>query len=225
MVQILELFGGIGSPRCALRNLNIPTKAIDYVEIDENAVRSYNAMFAEELEYKTQSVVGWNLKPDILIHGSPCQDFSIAGQQKGAEEGSETRSSLMWETIHIIQNMGEWKPKYVIWENVKNVLSKHMVANFKRYQSEMEKLGYSNSYEILDARDFGLPQARERVFTVSVLNGERFDFSDLIRTPMKDVCKSCEYYESCGKPERYMKCMGYKERQQAAGKQKVDVQG
>lgn len=70
MVQILELFGGIGSPRCALRNLNIPTKAIDYVEIDENAVRSYNAMFAEELEYKTQSVVGWNLKPDILIHGS-----------------------------------------------------------------------------------------------------------------------------------------------------------
>lgn len=63
MVQILELFGGIGSPRCALRNLNIPTKAIDYVEIDENAVRSYNAMFAEELEYKTQSVVGWNLTP------------------------------------------------------------------------------------------------------------------------------------------------------------------
>lgn len=187
MVQILELFGGIGSPRCALRNLNIPTKAIDYVEIDKNAVRSYNAMFAEELEYKTQSVVGWNLKPDILIHGSPCQDFSIAGQQKGAEEGSETRSSLMWETIHIIQNMGEWKPKYVIWENVKNVLSKHMVANFKRYQSEMEKLGYSNSYEILDARDFGLPQARERVFTVSVLNGEKFDFSDLIRTPMKDI--------------------------------------
>lgn len=187
MVQILELFGGIGSPRCALRNLNIPTKAIDYVEIDENAVRSYNAMFAEELEYKTQSVVGWNLKPDILIHGSPCQDFSIAGQQKGAEEGSETRSSLMWETIHIIQNMGEWKPKYVIWENVKNVLSKHMIANFNRYQSEMEKLGYSNSYEILDAREFGLPQARERVFTVSVLNSEPFDFTDLIRTPMRDI--------------------------------------
>ena len=144
-------------------------------------------MFAEELKYKTQSVVGWNLKPDILIHGSPCQDFSIAGQQKGAEEGSETRSSLMWETIHIIQNMGEWKPKYVIWENVKNVLSKHMIANFNRYQSEMEKLGYSNSYEILDAREFGLPQARERVFTVSVLNGEPFDFTDLIRTPMRDI--------------------------------------
>ena len=101
MIQILELFGGIGSPRCALRNIGIPVKAIDYVEIDEKAVRSYNAMFADELPYKTQSVVGWNLKPDILIHGSPCQDFSIAGHQgkakaedgrinrgKGADKGS-----------------------------------------------------------------------------------------------------------------------------------------
>lgn len=110
MIKILELFGGIGSPRCAMRNIGIPVKAIDYVEIDEKAVRSYNAMFSDELEYKTQSVVGWNLKPDILIHGSPCQDFSIAGHQgkataeagrinrgKGADKGSGTRSSLMWE--------------------------------------------------------------------------------------------------------------------------------
>lgn len=186
-VQILELFGGIGSPRCALRNLGIETKAIDYVEIDEKAVRSYNSMFRDEAGYKTQSVVGWNLKPDILVHGSPCQDFSIAGQQRGADEGSETRSSLMWETIHIIEQMGEWKPKYVIWENVKNVTSKHMIANFIRYQKEMERMGYTNSYEVLDAREFGLPQARERVFTVSVLGSEKFSFDDLIRTPMRDI--------------------------------------
>lgn len=195
-VQILELFGGIGSPRCALRNLNIPTKAIDYVEIDEKAVRSYNSMFADELEYKTQTVVGWNLKPDILIHGSPCQDFSIAGQQKGADEGSETRSSLMWETIHIIEQMGEWKPKYVIWENVTNVKSKHMIANFIRYQKEMERMGYTNSFEVLDAREFGLPQARERVFTVSVLGKEKFRFDDLIRTPMRDIGEFLEDNDS-----------------------------
>lgn len=187
MIQILELFGGIGSPRCALRNIGIPVKAIDYVEIDEKEVRSYNAMFADELAYKTQSVVGWNLKPDILIHGSPCQDFSIAGHQKGADEGSETRSSLMWETIHIIEQMGEWKPKYVIWENVKNVTSRHMKANFKRYLSEMERLGYTSNYKLLDAREFGLPQARERVFTVSQLGNERFSFDDLIKTPMRDI--------------------------------------
>jgi len=144
-------------------------------------------MFESELAYKTQSVAGWNLKPDILIHGSPCQDFSIAGQQKGAEEGSETRSSLMWETIHIIDQMGEWKPRFVIWENVKNVLSKHMKANFDRYIKEMTRMGYTSSYEILDAREFGLPQARERVFTISTLDGEQFDFSDLIRTPMRNI--------------------------------------
>lgn len=200
-VQILELFGGIGSPRCALRNLGIPTKAIDYVEIDEKAVRSYNSMFAEELPYKTQSVVGWNLKPDILIHGSPCQDFSIAGQQKGADEGSETRSSLMWETIHIIEQMGKWKPKYVIWENVRNVTSRHMIANFVRYQKEMERMGYTNSYEVLDAREFGLPQARERVFTISTLGGEKFCFDELIRTPMRSIDKFLEKNEEV--PEVY----------------------
>lgn len=144
-------------------------------------------MFADELEYKTQSVIGWNLKPDILIHGSPCQDYSIAGYRKGGDEGSGTRSSLMWETIHIIQNMGEWKPKYVIWENVKNVLSKHMKKNFDKYLFEMEKLGYTNSYRVLDARDFGIPQARERVFTISCLNGRCFDFDKLMHTKMKPL--------------------------------------
>lgn len=200
MVQILELFGGIGSPRCALRNLGIPTKAIDYVEIDEKAVRSYNSMFCDELPYRAQSVVGWNLRPDILIHGSPCQDMSISGHQgkatatngrinrgRGADEGSGTRSSLMWETIHIIQQMGDWKPRYVIWENVKNVLTRYNRHNFDRYISELEKLGYTSSYAVLDARDFGLPQARERVFTVSTLGGDVFRFDDLIRTPMQNI--------------------------------------
>ncbi len=179
MIKILELFGGIGSPRVALRDLGIPVKAIDYVEIDEKAVRSYNAIFANELKYKKQDVCGWNLKPDILIHGSPCQDFSIAGQQQGADKDSGTRSSLMWQTIEIIRNMGKWKPKVVIWENVKNVLSKHMIHNFEKYLDEMAAMGYVNSYQILNAMDFGIPQKRERVFTVSILNGDRFDFSKM----------------------------------------------
>lgn len=185
MIQTLELFGGIGAPRCALRNIGVPVKAIDYVEIDEKAVRSYNAMF--EHDYHTQTVVGWNLRPDILIHGSPCQDFSIAGKQKGADEGTETRSSLMWETIKIIKSFGEWKPKVVIWENVKNVRSKYMVHNHERYLSEMSKLGYTNNYALLDARSFGLPQARQRYFTVSLLGNKRFNFDDMERHVLKNV--------------------------------------
>ena len=140
MIKILELFGGIGAPRKALINLGISHKSIDYVEIDEKAVRSYNAMFHELDKKKPDTVVGWNLCPDVLIHGSPCQDFSIAGKQNGADVGSETRSSLMWETIKIIENMGIWKPRIVIWENVKNVLSKHMVHNFNKYLKEMVKI-------------------------------------------------------------------------------------
>lgn len=182
MIKILELFGGIGSPRIALRNIGVPVKSIDYVEIDEKAVRSYNAMFANDMDYKTQSVVGWDLKPDILIHGSPCQDFSIAGKQKGADEGSETRSSLMWETLNIIEQMGVWKPRIVIWENVKNVISKHMITNFNGYLSKMRQLGYTNSFDVLNALDFGLPQSRERVFTISYLGSTEFDFQNLHRT-------------------------------------------
>lgn len=75
----------------------------------------------------------------------------------------------------------------MIWENVRNVKSKHMIANFIRYQKEMERMGYTNSYEVLDAREFGLPQARERVFTISVLGKEKFSFDDLIRTPMRSI--------------------------------------
>ncbi|MBE6067741.1 MAG: DNA cytosine methyltransferase [Clostridium lundense] len=187
MIKILELFGGIGSPRKALINLGMPVKAIDYVEIDEKAVRSYNAIFSKDLKYKTQTVVGYNLKPDILIHGSPCQDFSIAGKQKGADPGSETRSSLMWETLNIIKQMGIWKPRIVIWENVKNVLSKHMVHNFNKYLEEMQRMGYTNNFEILNAMDFGLPQNRERVFTISCLDGSFFNFQMLERKSMRNI--------------------------------------
>lgn len=187
LLKILELFGGIGSPRIALRNLGIDVKAIDYVEIDEKAVRSYNAMFKKDLEYKTQSVIGYNLKPNILIHGSPCQSFSIAGKQEGANENSGTESSLMWETINIIKQMGIWKPQIVIWENVKNLLSKHMRFNFNKYLEEMQKMGYTSNYKILNAMDFGLPQNRDRVFTVSYLDGTFFNFETLERKPMKNI--------------------------------------
>lgn len=186
-IQILELFGGIGAPRAALRNIGVPVKSIDYVEIDEKAVRSYNAMFEQHGHYDPQNVIGYNLKPDILIHGSPCQDFSIAGHQKGGDNGSGTRSSLMWETVHIIEQMGEWMPKVVIWENVKNVLSKYMRKNFERYILYLDKLGYKSTYKVLDARDYGLPQSRERCFTVSTLGDVHFSFDDMEKHQMKDI--------------------------------------
>lgn len=183
MIKILELFGGIGAPRKALVNLGIEHKSIDYVEWNEKAVRTYNAMF--DNRYMPESVVGYDLKPDVLVHGSPCQDFSIAGKQYGGNVSDGTRSSLLFETIKIIQNMGVWRPRVVIWENVPNVLAKRMKGAFNHYLDDMRALGYSNSYEVLDARDFGIPQARKRIFVVSTLNDEAFNFFSLERKPMR----------------------------------------
>src|SRR5690606_18710231 len=185
MIKILELFGGIGAPRKALINLGVDHKSIDYVEWNEKAVRTYNAMF--DNNYKPQNIVGYTLQPDILVHGSPCQDFSQAGKQYGGNVEDGTRSSLMFETIRIIENLGNWKPKVVIWENVKGVLSRKLVSAFNRYLDDLERLGYTNSYDILDARDFGIPQYRERVFVISILGNKAFDFSKLRKRPMRPI--------------------------------------
>lgn len=199
MIKILELFGGIGAPRKALINLGIDYKAIDYVEIDEKAVRAYNALY--DHRYKPQSVIGYDLKPDILVHGSPCQDFSRAGTRLGGNGEDKTRSSLMWETLKIVENLGAWKPKYVVWENVKGVLDKDMIHSFNKYLVRMNELGYTNSFEVLNAMDFGIPQKRERVFTISILGSGCFDFSQLPKKPKRHIK---EFLEENVVSEQYM---------------------
>lgn len=167
MIKLLELFGGIGACSKALERLGIDYEIADYVEIDKYAVASYNAMHGTN--FKPQDIREWNkdIEVDLIMHGSPCQDFSIAGNQAGGDKDSGTRSSLMYETIRIVEKL---KPKYVIWENVKNLLSKKHRHNFDAYLEKMEQLGYINYYQVLNAKDYGIPQNRERVFTVSILN-------------------------------------------------------
>ena len=120
------------------------------------------------------------------MHGSPCQDFSRSGLKRGGEKGSGTRSSLLFETIRIIEEMKE-KPKAVLWENVKGVLDKNLRASFFHYLKEMERLGYENKYEILNATDFGIPQKRERIFVVSILGENDFKFRELEKVPTRDI--------------------------------------
>lgn len=165
MLKVLELFGGIGACSKALERLGIDYEIADYVEIDKYAVKSFNAM--HNTNFKPQDITTWDkdIEVDLVMHGSPCQDFSLAGLQAGGDEGSGTRSSLMYETIRIVKKL---KPKYVIWENVKNLLSKKHKHNFDSYLEIMEKLGYANYYKVLNAKDYGIPQNRERVFTISI---------------------------------------------------------
>lgn len=176
-LKILELFGGIGACSKALEKIGVDYEITDYVEIDKYAVKSFNAI--HNTNFEPQDICTWDkdIKVDLIMHGSPCQDISVAGLGKGADKDSGTRSSLMYETIRIVEKL---KPKYVIWENVKNLLSKKHRHNFDAYLETMEQLGYTNYYQVLNAKDYGVPQNRERVFTISIQNieylGEKEDF-------------------------------------------------
>ena len=179
MLRVLELFAGIGACSKALENLGIPHEIVDAVEIDKHAIASFNAIHGTNFE--PQDICKWDkdIEVDLIMHGSPCQDFSLAGKQAGGDENSGTRSSLMYETIRIVEKL---KPKYVIWENVKNLLSKNHRHNFDKYLEVMESLGYTNYYQVLNAKDYGVPQNRERIFTVSILDSTGYNF------PEGDVC-------------------------------------
>lgn len=201
MIKILELFGGIGAPRKALINLGVDHKCIDYVEWQPNRVKAYNALY--DHFHKPQDVRGWDLKPDILVHGSPCQDNSRANKSRKGNS-KESRSKLMLETLRIIKEMGDWRPKVVIWENVKGVLDWKVIPVFNYYLQEMKKLGYTNSFDVLDARDFGIPQARERVFCISLLSDAIFDFSKLERIPMRHINDFLEFGPADEIPEQYL---------------------
>ena len=121
MIKVLELFAGIGACSKALERLGIEHEIVDAVEIDKYAIKSFNAVHGTNFE--PQDITKWDkdIEVDFIIHGSPCQDFSVAGLGKGGDKGSGTRSSLMYETLRIVEKL---KPKYVIWENVKNLLSR-----------------------------------------------------------------------------------------------------
>ena len=186
-LRVLELFAGIGACSKALERLGIEHEIVDAVEIDKYAIASFNAVHGTDFE--PQDITKWDkdVEVDLIMHGSPCQDFSLAGLGAGGDEGSGTRSSLMYETIRIVEKL---KPKYVIWENVKNVISKKHIHNFNNYLERMEELGYTNYYQVLNAKDYGIPQNRERVFTISILGEHKpyeFPPKEELKLKLKDM--------------------------------------
>jgi DNA (cytosine-5)-methyltransferase 1 len=142
--------------------------------------------FTKLIKDKEQHVYNMEIENDhsYIIQGcisKNCQDFSLAGKQAGGDEGSGTRSSLMYETLRIVEKL---KPRYVVWENVKNLLSKKHKHNFDAYLEKMKELGYTSYYQVLNAKDYGIPQNRERVFTISILGNENYMF------PNGDKCEN-----------------------------------
>ena len=163
-IKLLELFGGIGACTKALKRLCINVNIVDYVEIDKYAVKSYNAINGTNFE--PQDITKWDkdIEVDLICGGFPCQDISLAGQQKGIIKG-ETRSGLMYEMMRIIHKL---KPKYVIAENVKNILSDKFRPQLEEYLCFLNDNGYRVTMDILNAKDYGIPQNRERIFIIGV---------------------------------------------------------
>ena len=211
MIKILELFGGIGACSKALEKIGVEYEIADYVEIDKYAVASFNAI--HDTNFIPQDIKNWDkdIEVDLIMHGSPCQDFSLAGRQAGGDKDSGTRSSLMYETIRIVEKL---KPKYVIWENVKNLISKKHIHNFNAYIETLNELGYKSYYKVLNAKDYGIPQNRERVFTISIRNDidKEFIFPDKkeLNIKLKDLLEESvdEKYYLSDKMIQYISATG-----------------
>lgn len=165
-LKVLELFARIGACSKALERLGIEHEIVDAVEIDKYAIKSFNAIHGTDFE--PQDICTWNkdIEVDLICGGFPCQDISLAGLQKGIVKG-ETRSGLMYEMMRIIKKI---KPKYVIAENVKNILSEKFRPQLEEYLCFLNDNGYKVTMDILNAKDFNIPQSRDRIFIIGVKN-------------------------------------------------------
>ena len=187
MLKVFEAFAGVGSQRMALRNLGIEHKVVGICEIDKFALKSYEAIHGDCPNFGDISKVDPNDLPDmdLFTYSFPCQDLSIAGKRKGLGEG--TRSGLLYECEKIIEAK---KPKYLLLENVKNLVGKKFKNDFDEWLKYLENLGYKNYWKVLNAKDYGVPQIRERVFVVSILNdnqGYEFPKSIKLTKCIKDI--------------------------------------
>lgn len=171
MIRLLSLFSGIGAFETALRRGGHKFQLVGYCEIDKYASRAYSQIHGvnEELNIWDVRKVNTILMNDVdlITYGFPCQDISVAGKQRGFKdaEGNKTRSGLFFDALRIIE---ETRPLYAIAENVKALTSKKFEKEFKAVLDALDGAGYNNYWAVLNAKDYGIPQNRERVFIVSI---------------------------------------------------------
>ena len=174
-LRVATAFSGYDSQKMALERLHrvfpgFCYELVAWSEIEKNAICAHNAVFPED---KTKNLgdiskVDWTKVPDfdLFTYSFPCQDISAAGNQKGFEEGSGTRSSLLWECKKAIEAK---KPRFLMMENVKALASAKFLPFLRKWQSWLHRQGYENFTQILNATDYEVPQNRERVFMISIL--------------------------------------------------------
>lgn len=176
MLNVITLFSGYDSQCLALNRLGLPYDLAAWCEIDRHAITAHNALFPQWKDRNLGDVsrVDWaewhrqHPQPiDLLTYSSPCQDFSSAGLQRGGEEGSGTRSGLLWETERAVR---ELRPRHLVFENVGGLVSDKFIDLFNRWQARLNGYGYTNFQQLMNAKDYGVPQNRLRIFMVSILD-------------------------------------------------------
>ena len=174
-LRLIELFAGIGSQTQALTNIGIAHRVVAISEIDKYAIQSYETMHGKTNNLGDIRKIEELPDADLWTYSFPCQDISVAGKGAGIKEG--TRSGLLFEVERLLRVASEkgTLPKYLLLENVKNLVSKKFKADFDKWLDFLTELGYTNYWKVLNAKDYGIPQNRERVFCVSI-RGEHKPF-------------------------------------------------
>lgn len=180
-IKLLSLFSGIGAFEKALHNIAVNYELVNYCEIDKFASKSYSLIHNVDESKNLIDVtkVDTSKLPDdidLITYGFPCQDISIAGKQNGFEDndGNRTRSGLFFEALRIIEDT---KPKIAIAENVKALTSKRFTKEFNTVLKSLDEAGYNCYWKVLNAKNYGIPQNRDRVFIVSIRKDiDNFDF-------------------------------------------------
>lgn len=210
MIKVFTAFSGYDSQLMALDRLGIEYECVGWSEIDKYAIKAHDAIYPQyaDRNYGDISKIDWDDVEDfdLFTYSFPCTDISNAGKQGGLSENSGTRSSLLWECRKAIEAK---RPKYLLMENVKALVSKKFIGEFAIWQNYLSGLGYSNYWQVLNSRDFGVPQNRERVFMVSILGDEGFVFPKPfpLEKRLKDVLEENvdeKYYIAQEKVDAFM---------------------
>ena len=211
MLKVIELFAGIGTTTQALKNIGVPHEVVAVSEVDRFALTSYEALHGKPNNLGDITKIAELPQADLWQFGFPCQDISLAGKQAGIKDG--TRSGLLIEVERLLNTAAEkgTLPKYLLLENVKPLVGKKFKPDFDKWLAFLTTLGYTHYWQVLNSRDYCIPQNRERVFCVSV-RGEHppylFPEKRELRLRLKDMLDS-EVEEKFYLSERALKSLGH----------------
>jgi DNA (cytosine-5)-methyltransferase 1 len=170
MLKVIELFAGIGAQRKGLERAGIEHEVVAISEIDKYALKVYETLYGNTPNLGDISKIEKLPKADMWTYSFPCTDISLSGRMKGLEKGSGTHSSLLWEVQRLLEvsKANDELPKYLLLENVKNLISKKFKPYFDEWCRYLESLGYKNFYKVLNGKNYNVPQNRERIFLLSI---------------------------------------------------------